>query len=491
MTNSWADLAGRLGADLILDVESAPGSRGRRTALAAALRAAITDGRLVPGSTLPPYRSLAADLQMARGTVAGVYQELIAEGWLVARVGSATRVADLTHVATTPYSRPDQPAVPAYDFRLGQPQPALFPRADWIRSTRRAVEAAPHSAFGVGDPQGHLATRKALAAYLGRVRGVRTDEHHIVLTTSVSQSLELLSRTVFGDTVAVESYGLPFHREVIERGGTRVTPIAIDAGGLDVSRLAESAATAVVVTPSHQYPTGHALDPRRRAHLVDWARTRGGLIVEDDYDGELRYDRDPVGAIQGLAPEDVIYLGSAGKSLSPAVRIGWIVVPDRILADVVRAKGLREATASIVDQMVFADMIESGAYDRHVRRSRSHYRVRRDAITATMQARGVEVSGMSAGLHAVLTVSPTVEARALELAAQRRFVVAGLDGFRHPDATPLPSGGIVVGFATPPEHRFQADIAALADLLATAADSDSITSTVVSKSMHLSVTDCP
>lgn len=491
MTSSWADLAGRLGVDLMLDIGSASGARGRRTALAAAVRSAITDGRLVPGSALPPYRSLAADLQMARGTVAGVYQELIAEGWLVARVGSATRVADLTHVVSTPRARPDPPRVPAHDFCLGQPQPALFPRADWIRSTRRALEAAPHSAFGVGDPQGHLATRRALARYLGRVRGVRTDEHHIVLTTSVSQSLELLSRSVFGDTVAVESHGLPFHREVIERGGTRVTPIAIDTGGLDVARLAQSPATSVVVTPSHQYPTGHALDPRRRTHLVDWARRCGGVIVEDDYDGELRYDREPVGAVQGLAPDDVIYLGSAGKSLSPAVRIGWIVAPDRLLADVVRAKGPREATASIIDQMVLADMIESGAYDRHVRRTRSHYRARRDAVTAAMRAHGVEVSGVSAGLHAVLTVSPTVEAEALRLAAERGFVIAGLDGFRHPDAAPLPSGGIVVGFATPPDHRFQADIAALADLLATAADSDSITSTVVSKSMHLSVTDCP
>ncbi|MGU3292080.1 MocR-like pyridoxine biosynthesis transcription factor PdxR [Williamsia sp. M5A3_1d] len=491
MTNSWADLAGRLGADLLLHVESVPGSRGRRRALATALRSAITDGRLLPGSTLPPYRSLAADLHMARGTVAGVYQELIAEGWLVARVGSATRVADLSHVASPPRARPDETPVPAHDFRLGQPQPALFPRADWIRSTRRALDTAPHSAFGIGDPRGHLPTRRALAGYLGRVRGLRTDEHHIVLTTSVSQSLELLSRSVFGDTVGVESHGLPFHREMIERGGTRVTPITIDSGGLDVTELAGSAATDVVVTPSHQYPTGHALDPVRRAQLVDWAREHGGVVVEDDYDGELRYDREPVGAMQGLAPDEVIYLGSAGKSLSPAVRIGWIVVPDRLLAEVVRAKGPREATASIVDQMVFGDMIESGAYDRHVRRSRSHYRARRDALTAAMRARGIEVSGVSAGLHAVLSVSPSTERRVLRLATERGFSVAGLDGFRHPDAGPLPSGGIVVGFATPPEHRFQADIAALADLVATAAASDSITSTVVAKSMHLSVTDCP
>ncbi|GGF32532.1 MocR-like pyridoxine biosynthesis transcription factor PdxR [Williamsia phyllosphaerae] len=491
MTNSWADLAGRLGVDLLLDVDTAPGVRGRRTALAAALRSAITDGRLTPGTALPPYRSLAADLQMARGTVAGVYQELIAEGWLVARVGSATRVADLAHPVSTPRARPEPSPAPSHDFCLGQPQPALFPRTDWIRSTRRVVGTAANSAFGIGDPQGHPATRRSLAAYLGRVRGVRTDEHHIVLTTGVSQSLELLSRSVFGDAVAVESHGLPFHREVIERSGTRVRPIPIDRDGLDVGRLAASSLTGVVLTPSHQYPTGHALAPRRRATLVDWARERGGVIVEDDYDGELRYDRDPIGAVQGLAPDDVIYLGSASKALSPAVRIGWMVVPDRLLADVLHAKGSREATASVLDQMVFADLIDSGAYDRHVRRSRSYYRARRDALTETMRNRGVECSGVSAGLHAVLTVSRAMEPQILSVAADRGFVVAGLDGFRHPDAEPSPSGGIVVGFSTPPKHRFQADVAALADLVATALANDSTTSTVAAKSMHLSVTDCP
>ncbi len=491
MTNSWADLAGRLGVDLLLDVESTPGARGRRAALATALRSAITDGRLTPGRALPPYRSLAADLHMARGTVAGVYQELIAEGWLVARVGSATRVADVARQVSTPRVRPEPPPEPAHDFCLGQPQPALFPRSDWIRSTRRVLTDAPHATFGVGDPQGHLATRRALAGYLGRVRGVRTDEHHIVLTTAVSQSLELLSRSVFGDTVAVESHGLPFHREVIERFDTRVEPIPIDADGLDVDRLAASSMTEVVVTPSHQFPTGHALDPRRRAKLVDWARDHGGVIVEDDYDGELRYDRDPVGAVQGLAPDDVVYLGSASKSLSPAVRIGWMVVPDRLLADVLRAKGPRESTASILDQMVLADLIESGAYDRHVRRSRSHYRARRDVLSEIMRARGIEVTGMSAGLHAVLSVPAVAEPEVLRAAAAQGFVVAGLDGFRHPDAAPLPSGGIVVGFSTPPEHRFQADVTALADLVATALANASITSTVAAKSMHLSVTDCP
>ena len=491
MTDSWADLAGRLGVDLLLDVESTPGTRGRRVALAAALRSAITDGRLTPGSALPPYRSLAADLRMARGTVAGVYQELIAEGWLVARVGSATRVAGIAREVSTPRARPEPPPVPAHDFCLGQPQPALFPRSDWIRSTRRAVTAAPNSAFGVGDPQGDLSARRALAGYLGRVRGVRTDEHHIVLTTSVSQSLELLSRTVFGDAVAVESHGLPFHREVIERSGTLVTPIPIDPDGLDVDRLAASSLSGVVLTPSHQFPTGHALAPRRRAALVDWAREHGGLIVEDDYDGELRYDRDPIGAVQGLAPDDVIYVGSASKSLSPAVRIGWMVVPDRLLADVLRAKGSRESTAGVLDQMVLADLIDSGAYDRHVRRSRSYYRARRDALTTIMHTAGIEVSGVSAGLHAVLSVPPAVEPGILAAAAAQGYVVAGLDGFRHPDATPLPSGGIVVGFSTPPEHRFQADVTALADLVATALANDSITSTVAPKSMHLSVTDCP
>ncbi len=489
MTDSWANLAARIGVDLLLDFDVPPGTPGRRTALGTALRAAITEGRLTAGSALPPYRSLAADLQMARGTVAGVYQELIAEGWLVARQGSATRVADIARRTSTPRSRPTPPPIPLHDFCLGQPHPALFPRADWIRSTRRAITAAPHSAFAIGDPQGHIALRRSLAGYLRRVRGVRTDEHHIVVTTGVSQSLDLLSRSIFGNAVAMESYGLPFHREVIERSGTATTPVAIDSDGLEVDLLAEATPTAVVVTPSHQFPTGSVLDPRRRARLIEWARECGGVVVEDDYDGELRYDREPIGAVQGLAPEEVVYLGSASKSLSPAVRIGWMVIPDRLLEEVLRAKGVREATGSIVDQLVLADLIDCGAYDRHVRRSRAHYRLRRDVLAATLRSRHIEVSGVAAGLHAVLGVPADLEPLILRLAAERGFVVAGLDGFRHPDAEPLGTGGIVVGFSTPPEHRLQADVTALADLVATARDRASTTSTVASKSMHLSVTD--
>ncbi|MEO9328385.1 MocR-like pyridoxine biosynthesis transcription factor PdxR [Gordonia aurantiaca] len=475
----WAEVAARLGADLFLDLQPDPdaSTRGRgatlRRTLAEALRSAILDGRLPPGTALPPYRSLAADLGVARGTVSAVYQELVAEGWLTARQGSSTRVAEgaahpeagrdpgigHTDTGSVMFHLP-------HDFSLGRPCAGMFPRADWIRATRRVLTECADEVFAPAHPQGRPELRHALAVYLSRTRGVRTTADRIILGTAVQSALELLSRTVFGDVIAAESHGLPFHWQAVERGGTRVIPIRVDGEGMVVDDLERSGASAVLLTPSHQFPTGVALSPGRRMQVVDWARRTGAVIVEDDYDGEFRYDREPVGALQSLGPDVVIHAGSVSKSLSPAVRAGWLALPEHLVEKVVQAKGLREPDASIVDQLILADLIESGAYDRHIRRSRQAYRARRDALVEAVTAAGLDLPGIAAGLHAVIPVDHEDESGLVHQAFQRGIGLVGLSLFRHPDAEPLPYGGLVVGFGTPAASTYSTDLAALARLLA-------------------------
>ncbi|MET4164773.1 MULTISPECIES: PLP-dependent aminotransferase family protein [Gordonia] len=474
LPDPWAEVAERLGADLFLDLQPDPaaGARGRgatrRRALTEALRSAILENRLPPGTALPPYRSLAADLGLARGTVSAVYSELIAEGWLTARQGSATRVAD---GAARPPAVDDPGAstvVPAlrHDFSLGRPCAGMFPRNDWIRATRRALTDTSDEAFGPAHPRGRTELRSALTGYLARTRGVRIGPDQIILGTSVLSALELLARTVIDGVIAVESHGLPFHRHALERGGARVVPVRIDSDGMVIDELEHTGAAAVLLTPSHQFPTGVALSPARRMQVVDWARRTGAVIVEDDYDGEFRYDREPVGALQALGPDVVIHTGSLSKSLSPAVRAGWLAAPAHLVEPILGGKGFREADASIVDQLTLAELIGSGAYDRHIRRSRQAYRTRRDALVTALAGVGLEVPGVAAGLHALIPVAHAEEGAIVHRAYERGVAVTGQSLFRHPDADPLPTGGIGVGFGTPAASTFSSDLRALTGLLA-------------------------
>lgn len=481
-TDRWAQLAEKLGTDLFLDLQPDPSrsTRGRGAALrrnlTAALRAAITDGRLPAGTRLPPYRSLAADLGVARGTVAAVYAELAAEGWLRSRQGSSTIVShsaappDVAQpgvaqlgVASQPIADPDRG--PRHRFGLGQPTTSLFPRSDWIAATRTAMTTASHDAFGPGDPRGARELRDELARYLARVRGVRTTADHIVLTTSVHTALVTLATHVLGQTVAVEGLGMPFHRMALEEAGCSTVALPVDADGADVGALGSYAANTVLLTPSHQFPTGVALSPERRARAVAWARETGGYLIEDDYDGELRYDREPIGALQTLAPDRVIYTGSVSKTLSPAVRIAWLVLPEPLIEPIVAAKGIRERDASIVDQLILAEMLRSGAYDRHIRRSRQFYRRRRDHLAARLREAGVAVAGIDAGLHAHLPCPRADEPELLAAAYEEGFELYSLDLFRHPDYAeqrPGAAGGLIVGFGAPADSTFAADVEALA-----------------------------
>ncbi|MFD8548325.1 PLP-dependent aminotransferase family protein [Streptomyces sp. NPDC059649] len=467
MPESWVNSAEGLGADLHLEL-TGPG--GRRAALLGALREAVRSGRLAPGTRLPPYRSLAVDLGLARNTVADAYAELVAEGWLTARQGSGTRVADRARpLAPTRAPAHRAPAArPRHNLLQGQPDAAAFPRTAWVAAARRALTAAPDDAFGPGDPRGRPELRRALTDYLARTRGVRTDPGRIVICSGFAHALRLLFPAVLPGPLAVESYGLPFHRQLLAAAGTVTHPLAVDELGADPGQLAElDDVRTVLLTPAHQFPTGVPLHPDRRAAVINWARATGGYVIEDDYDGEFRYDRRPVGALQGLDPERVIHLGSVSKSLSPAVRLGWMVLPGRLVDAVLAAKGEREAWAGVTDQLTLAEFVTYGAYDRHLRRMRQRYRRRRDQLVAAVagQAPQLEVTGIAAGLHAVLQLPDGAgaadERAALRAARWQGLALDGLSEYHHPDAPAPPRHGLVVGYATPSESAFPAALAAL------------------------------
>ncbi|WP_051871480.1 PLP-dependent aminotransferase family protein [Streptomyces sclerotialus] len=475
MTDSWA----AFGRDLYLDL---PGTQGRRAALVHALRDAARTGRLAPGTRLPSSRTLAADLGLARNTVAEAYAELVAEGWLTARQGSGTRVAERVprrpaapEPARTRARPPAAPPPPAYDLTAGTPDVSAFPRTAWLAAARQALTVAPGEAFGYGSPAGRPELRAVLADYLARARGVYAHPDRIVLCAGFVQGLALLARLLRRSgarEAAVESYGLPFHRDALDRAGLRPVPLPVDAHGARTDLLAgRPGAGAVLLTPAHQFPTGVPLHPDRRAAAVDWARRTGGLVLEDDYDGEFRYDGRQVGALQSLDPEHVVYMGTASKSLAPGLRLSWLVLPDRLVAPLLALKDTGEWQSGSLDQLTLAELLSSGAYDRHVRTMRLRYRRRRDQLTAALAARAphVRVTGLAAGLHAVLQLPAGTERPTLRAARRNGLALEGLATFTAPRPSgadePLPpdepADALVVGYGHPPEHAFSGALDAL------------------------------
>ncbi|MEV1069109.1 PLP-dependent aminotransferase family protein [Streptomyces sp. NPDC050263] len=474
MARSWATL----GVDLHLE----PTGPQLRRGLTDALREAVRGGRLAPGTRLPSSRSLAADLGIARNTVADAYADLVAEGWLTARQGSGTRVAGRTVVPPTGAAAPPpERHRPLYDLRPGSPDLASFPRAEWLRAARRALTAAPSEAFGYGDPRGRVELRTALAGYLSRARGVRADPERIVVCAGFAHGLRLLAtvlRARGAHTIAVESYGLDEHWRLLASTGLAMAPLPFDELGTDVRELTGlgTGTGAVLLTPAHQFPMGVPLHHDRRAAVVDWARRTGGLVLEDDYDGEFRYDRQPVGALQGLDPDRVVHLGTASKSLAPGLRLGWMVLPPDVVQDVVKAKGGVD-TSGVLDQLTLAEFIASGAYDRHVRAARTRYRRRRDALVAALAERApaIRVTGIAAGLHAVLRLPPGTEGAAVRAAAYQGLAVDGLvPRHRHPDAVTEPLDALVVGYGTPPDHAWSGALDALCAALSFGANGTGI-----------------
>jgi GntR family transcriptional regulator/MocR family aminotransferase len=477
MKNHWATLSAddRLaaGSDLLIEMRVP----GLRAGLMDALREAVRTGRLAPGSRLPSSRSLAADLGVARNTVADAYAELIAEGWLTAQQGSGTRVAKRAEPRrpTTTASPPTQPRRSAtYGLVPGSPNLAGFPRTQWLAAARRALTAAPDNAFGYGDAAGRVELRTALADYLARARGVQADPQRIIICAGFHQGLTLIAETLKAQrvrAVAVESYGFGVYRDLLHNVGLRTTPLQVDEYGARTGDLIEGRGLgAALLTPAHQYPTGVELRPDRRAAAVDWARATNGLILEDDYDGEFRYDRQPVGALQGLDPDRVVYFGSVSKSLAPGLRLAWMVAPEDLVAAVVVAKGNVD-WSSALDQLTLAEFIASGAYDRHVRSMRLRYRHRRDQLVAALalQAPGLRVTSMAAGLQAVIELPHGTERSAVEAAARLGLTVSGLAEYRYEPAgyerSESARDALVVGYASPSDSAWGGALDTLCQVL--------------------------
>ncbi|MET9576907.1 PLP-dependent aminotransferase family protein [Streptomyces massasporeus] len=471
MAEPWATL----GIDLLVE----PTGPGLRRGLTDALREAVRSGRLAPGTRLPSSRALAADLGIARNTVADAYADLVAEGWLTARQGSGTRVA--MGAPPTPFRQWGSKVVPpsgtaphpraltrpAYDLRPGSPDLASFPRAEWLKAARRALTAAPYQALDYGDPRGRPELRAALAGYLSRARGVRADPERIVVCAGFAHGLKLLGtvlRARGAGTIAVESYGLDVHRRILTASGLHTTPLPFDRLGTDPGGLAD--VEAVLLTPAHQFPMGVPLHRDRRTAVVDWARRTGGLVLEDDYDGEFRYDRQPVGALQGLDPDRVVYLGTASKSLAPGLRLAWMVLPPGLAEEAAAAKGGVDP-CGVLDQLTLTEFLTSGAYDRHVRATRLRYRRRRDALVAAVAARAPEarVTGIAAGLHVLLRLPPGTEQSVVQAAHWRGLALHGLARYTNPDAPAEPVDALVVGYGTPPDHAWSGALDALCAVL--------------------------
>jgi GntR family transcriptional regulator/MocR family aminotransferase len=480
-------------SDLLVDVRGAAG-RGIRERLEAALRRAIQDGQLVPGAALPPTRVLATELAISRSVVVVVYANLSADGYLEARPGAGTRVrADLRHDPPAPPAEPlasgaddvltvrsastdfrpprrPSPTVGSPRIRLlgGLPDPALFPRAVWLRHYRSVLAEVPDPELTYPSMLGAPGLRAALTAYLGRVRGVATEPERLLVCSGFTQGLTLTCRALRrhgARRLAVEDPCFAHHREAISMTGLEPVPVAVDRLGLDPSLLPSDVA-GVLVAPAHSYPSGGTLDADRRRALIAWARSTDALVIEDDYDAEFRYDRQPIGALQGLAPERVVYIGSASKTVTPALRLGWLAAPADLIDALERDKLYDDMGCGLLDQLAFARFIDGGDFSRYLRRVRPAYRARRDATLEALAKHLPEArwQGEAAGLHLHVLLPDDVDELEFAARANERGVSVE-DGAWHwasPDQAP-PS--IVLGYGSVSEAAIRRGIAILAEAM--------------------------
>jgi GntR family transcriptional regulator/MocR family aminotransferase len=440
-------------------------AKGVTAWLVDALRAAIGEGRLAAGARLPATRALAGDLGLSRGVVVEAYQRLTDEGLLSGRTGAGTVV---TGLAAQPQSqsRPREPSAmrlplppsPGVDLDLspGVPDLSAFPRAAWLRAERAVLATATNADLGYGDPRGNPRLRGELAGWLARTRGVQTGADDLIVVSGVAQALALLAQTLLaqilrthgGTEVAVEDPGSRGTRDELAHWGLRPVPVPVDDEGLRVDRLAATGLETVLLTPAHQFPTGVVLSPARRRALLAWP----GLIIEDDYDAEHRYDRAPVAALQASAPDRVAYTGSVSKSLAPGMRLGWLIAPRARHADLVTAKHASDLGNPALPQLIFAHLLAGGDYERHLRTVRRRQVRRRDALLHGLREHvpHARVEGVAAGLHLLITLpgpaDDTELARRLEQDGVR---VHPLSWHRQLDGPP----GLVLGYAALPPDR--------------------------------------
>ncbi len=393
------------------------------------------------------------------------YDQLAAEGYLETKQGAHVRVARGVR------AQPPRPPTPsllgkfAYDFTPGLPDLAGFPRDRWLRSLRSAWRETALDAVGYGDPRGVPELREALADYLARARGAAADPEHLLVCTGFRQGLSLTCRWLHAngiEQVALEDPGWHAQRLIVEEAGLTVAPIPVDVDGIDVDALEISGAEAVVVTPAHQFPTGAVLSAQRRAALIEWAERGDRLIVEDDYDAELSRER--VGALQGLAPDRVLYIGSASKRLTPGMRLGWMLPPSWLSWALISAKAIEDAGSEIAGQLALADFIGRGELERHLRRMRLRYAQRREALLAAL-ARELpdwqpSAAAARGGLHLMVVLPDHTDEPALLTAAARHAV--GVEGLSLHSYTGDCPPGLVLGYAYMAEPAIERGVQLLA-----------------------------
>ena len=463
-----------LGPELLLQLDRGRG-QPLRSQLEAGVRDAIRSGRLQVGERLPSSRELARELGVSRGLVQECYNQLLAEGYLTSQAGSATRVAAGARPAQVgPPPASGRPQQLIADFRSGVPDLSSFPRGDWVWATREACRSVATPDLDYGDPRGSAVLREVLAAYLRRVRAAAAAGDRIVVCTGFAQGLNLVLRVLAQRGVRRAALEDPGHGDLTDSDSARaaraagmaVVPVPVDELGLDVAALEATRARAVVVTPAHQSPTGVVLAANRRHALVDWAARNDGFIIEDDYDSEFRYDREPVGVLQGLAPDRVFAIGTVSKSLAPAVRLGWVLVPPLLVDAIAAEKQADDRGSSGLDQLAVAALLESGRYDRHLRRMRAVYARRRGVLIDSLarHAPGVRLTGLAAGFHAVAHLPESADEQEVVTAARQRSVgLYGMSPQRAVTAAAPPQ--LVLGFGNVSERAVESGIAAVADLL--------------------------
>lgn len=458
--------------DLLIELDRDAGVPLHRQ-IEASIRAGIRAGRLRAGASLPPTRTLATGLGVSRGVVVEAYQQLVAEGYLASRSGGYTQVAASMPAAGAsagPVASVVRPVVRGagvrVDFGYGRTDVSRFPRAAWLRSVRAVLTTTPNERFAYLDGRGVPELHEALCDYLNRVRGTSAVPGNMVICSGYGQGISLLIQVLVrrgARRIALEDPSSNDDARVVAgTAGLDVVGIPVGRDGVQVDALRRADADAVVLTPSHQWPTGGVLSAAARAEVIDWARRRGALVVEDDYDAEYRYDRSPVGAMQGLAPDHVVYCGTASKTLAPGLRLGWLVVPPGLVSEVAAAKVLADRGSPVIDQLTFADFLARGEFDRHLRRMRPVYRRRRDALLDALRTHlpDLEPAGVAAGQHVVAWLPPYLdEAEVVAAAARHGLGIHGVGPYRIAGTGP---GGLIFGYAILGEAAIAEGVALLA-----------------------------
>jgi GntR family transcriptional regulator/MocR family aminotransferase len=437
--------------------------------LEAGIRDRIRRGLLRADAVLPATRALATDLGLSQGVVVEAYQQLVAEGYLVSRAGGYTQVA---RAAAGIQAKPQTVAAaggpPRIDFKYSKPDVSQFPRTAWLRSIRKVLDETPNTSLTYLDGRGAVELREALADYLNRVRGTSARPENMLVCNGFAQGSRLLMQVLAAAgyrRLAVEDPSDDEVREVAAKAGLETVGVPVLETGLDVAALERSGADVVLVTAAHQFPTGAVASAQTRAGLVAWATKHDAVVIEDDYDAEYRYDREPIGAIQGLAPESVVYAGTASKTLAPGLRLGWLILPNRLVEPMSTAKVIDDRGSPVLDQLTFADFVARGEFDRHLRRMRPRYRKLRDTLVDRLAERLPDLVpiGISAGLHVLTWLPPDLTEAAVTAAAlERGLGVHGLAPYWVAETGPE---GLVFGYGSLTESAVVEGIDLLAEAI--------------------------